>query len=146
MDLLLVPTYNRPEFLHLCLERILSAPGSDTKDLWIAEDRHLSDRFHVDTAVQRETAEVVARVKAQRNVRHIQRIPHNHFNNSFNVLEGYKEALVHGYEYVYLIEDDVMVLPDFFFLNGTTALKKNLCLCRAPAITINHLMLLTCWI
>ncbi len=124
MDLILIPTYNRPEFLWLCLERILAAPGSASKELWIVEDVHLSDRLCLDAAIRSETAEVISWIKAQRNVRHIQRAPHSHFNNSWSILEAYKDAYYAGFDWVYMIEDDVMVMDDFFEWNERLQQKE----------------------
>jgi hypothetical protein len=113
MDLILIPTYNRPEFLWLCLERVIADPESAGKDVWILEDAHWP-AWDRDTTILRELAEVISHFQNQRSIRHVKRSPHNHFNNTFNILEGYKEAFHSGYDYIYLIEDDVMLLPGFF--------------------------------
>ncbi len=106
------------------MERILAAPGSASKELWIVEDVHLSDRLCLDAAIRSETAEVISWIKAQRNVRHIQRAPHSHFNNSWSILEAYKDAYYAGFDWVYMIEDDVMVMDDFFEWNERLQQKE----------------------
>jgi hypothetical protein len=42
------------------------------------------------------------------------RKPTEYYGNTYNVLEAYKEALASEARYVYLVEDDVIVHPDFF--------------------------------
>ena len=39
-DIVIVPTFDRPEFLWLCLENILAAEGSLDREIWLCEDIH----------------------------------------------------------------------------------------------------------
>jgi hypothetical protein len=47
-------------------------------------------------------------------MRFIERNPHSYYGNSFNTLELYREAFGTDAEFVYLIEDDVVIEHDFF--------------------------------
>jgi hypothetical protein len=47
-------------------------------------------------------------------IRVIHREPHTTYGNSFNVLEAFREAYATDARYVYLLEDDVLVMPDYF--------------------------------
>ena len=47
-------------------------------------------------------------------IRGIHRKAHTTYGNSFNVLESFREAYATDARYVYLLEDDVLVMPDYF--------------------------------
>lgn len=74
----------------------------------------MEDRFNIDPNIRQEFSEVVSWVQGQRSVHHIRRAPHQHFNNTWSILEAYKDAYYAGYDRVYLMEDDVFVFEDFF--------------------------------
>lgn len=84
----------------------MACPDIDSKQVWVCEDR-CPDVRNGDFG---ETARVAARFP----VRHIRRVPHNTTGNSLNVMEAYREAYETDARMVYLVEDDVMVQPDFF--------------------------------
>lgn len=106
MDLVLIPTYNRPDYLRLCLEYLSRAEGIQTKEVHISVDRGKS--------LIREIYEVVNDFRNQLNITVSFREPHDYHGNSFNTLEAYKEAYTSNAKFVYLVEDDVLVQPDFF--------------------------------
>lgn len=105
-DIVIVPTYDRPEYLALCLEKLRAAQGSQHKNIWVVKDAHIGD-------VEGETFWQTVRLAVKSEAR-LHREPHNFYGNSFNVLEAFKEAYATGAKRVYLVEDDVMVMPDFF--------------------------------
>jgi hypothetical protein len=113
-DIVLVPTYSRPEYLHLCLEAISKAEGGRSKAVWVARDCHSKD----GAKHAREAADIRAVVGDYRtsfaDLRFIERAPHSYYGNSFNTLELYREAFGTDAEFVYLIEDDVVIEHDFF--------------------------------
>lgn len=104
-DIVLITTYNRPDYLRLCLEYLSRAEGIADKEIWICVDR--------GRALIREFYEVVCDFRAL-NISVLFREPHTHHGNSHNTLEAYKEAFYTNARFVYLVEDDVLVQPDFF--------------------------------
>jgi len=105
MDVIIITSYNRPDYLRLCLEYLSRAEGIETKDLWICIDR--------GRALVREFYEVIKDFpKLNLNLEF--RMPHTYQGNSYNTLEAYKTAYYSDAEFVYLVEDDVLVTPDFF--------------------------------
>jgi hypothetical protein len=108
-DIVIVPTHNRPELLALCLEHLAACHGISDKDVWVrAESRGELGRY------AEENYEVIKQF-AHRFCLFYQHAPQHSFHgNSFNLLTAYKDAYHSGAERVYLVEDDVLVSPDFF--------------------------------
>lgn len=105
-DIVLIPTFSRPEMLWHCLEHLSVAESIADYEVRVLLDFH-RDRKPPPAA---EVEQVVARFPIVTKL--IRRDPHSFHGNSYNVLQGYKEAL--AAEHVYLVEDDVLVEPDFF--------------------------------
>lgn len=106
MDTVIITTYNRPDYLRLCLEYLSRAQGIETKDIRLYVDR--------GSSLKREFYEVVNDFQ---NILHVVvtfRPEHAYMGNSMNTLEAYKEAYQTDSEFIYLVEDDVLVQPDFF--------------------------------
>lgn len=124
-DIVLVPTYSRPEYLWLCLEVIGKADGGSSKVVWVARDCHAAD----GSKYAREAAEIRAVVADYRSafagLRFIERAPHPYYGNSYNTLELYREAMASGAEFIYLVEDDVIVERDFFRWHEAVQSKGN---------------------
>lgn len=106
MDIVIITTYNRPDYLRLCLEYLSRAQGAREKEIWVSIDR--------GKGLYREFCEVILDFRNWLNVRTIVREPHSYMGNSMNTMEAYKEAYQTGAKHVYLVEDDVLVQPDFF--------------------------------
>lgn len=109
-ELVLIPTYKRPEFLHCCLERIRKIEP----DIPIAI---FPDRgTWKDPVYNRLATRFGNKIGKTRDV-HIVHVPdHSYHGNSFNTMEAFRYAS-DGWEFtdrVFYIEDDVMVHPDFF--------------------------------
>jgi hypothetical protein len=111
-DVIIIPTFYRPEFLYLCLERILHTPAAD-REIWLVQDRRADD-FPRHARDEEETEFVAAAFRKHLNLRRIVRRPHRYSGNSYNVLEAYRAAYQTDARYVYLIEEDVLVTEDFF--------------------------------
>jgi hypothetical protein len=107
-DLLIVPTFDRPEMLWLCLEHIAKSHG--TKDVLTV----VYVDAHVGHMPPRDEIEQVIAKFPQLSIRVIYRQPHTFHGNSFNVMMAFKDAYHTKAEHVFMIEDDVMVHPDFF--------------------------------
>lgn len=122
-DLVLIPTFYRPEYLSLCLEKIFLSTGGWEKEIWIAHDRHVNDtritgRSVGDLAFDlRQMQGVIAdwSKKFRTPIRYKERAPSTLVGNLFNFMELYKDAYAQtDVRYVYLVEDDVHVAEDFF--------------------------------
>ena len=113
-DIILIPTYARPEYLFLCLEHIAASMTNGTpREIWVIQDRHTQPLPNLECQ-RLETPKVVEAFANVLNLRFIERPPHPYWGNPCNFLEAYKEAYATDARYVYLIEDDVLVAPDFF--------------------------------
>jgi hypothetical protein len=116
-DVVLVPTFNRPEYLWLCLEHLAHAEGAASKHIRIAHDSHINDAGDVRANYQL-TREVVEKYQAGTDFASVSlqyRQPHHYIGNPLNFFELYKDAYNDpNLRYVYLVEDDVLVSPDFF--------------------------------
>jgi Glycosyl transferase family 2 len=102
-DRVIIPTYDRPEMLALCLERLRECPEFDSLDVHVYMDRHS------DQPLPAEIAEVI-----DSGICVHLRAHHRFPGNSFNILMALHEAYGYRCNRVFLIEDDVMVKPDFF--------------------------------
>lgn len=114
-DIVIVPTYFRPEYLQLCLEYLTKAEGIESKQIWIMHDHHEYDeRTH---AIEEQwNQEIIGEWRHYRglDIQFKRGLKHSTHGNSRNVLEAYKAAFNTGANMIYLIEDDVFVTPDFF--------------------------------
>lgn len=104
-DICIITSYNRPDYLRLCLEYLSRAEGIADKEIWVCIDRGRS--------LIREFYEVLVDFKHLKISVTI-RPEHNYHGNSYNTLEAYKEAYATDAEFIFLVEDDVLVQPDFF--------------------------------
>lgn len=100
-EVVLVPTYHRPELLFYCLSLI----------------RHFEPDIPIAIFPDRGSLDDLELVNAEEAFSGIQWhwVPkHEYGGNTFNVMEAYRWAYNEGFEQIYLIEDDVMIHPDFF--------------------------------
>lgn len=114
-DIILIPTYLRPEYLQICLEHLATTKATPAqKEFWVCADQRSDDehRFKMLLDWQKE---VLGAWRGTLPIRFINGAKHNFNGNSFNVLESYKKAYREPeVRNVYLVEDDVLVTPDFF--------------------------------
>jgi hypothetical protein len=113
--IVLVPAYFRPEFLHLCLENLYACPEMLNQDVWVCQDVKHGDpeKFAEE---MRETEIVLEYWKRGfgNRLRAIRRPENGFYGNSYNVLSAYAKAYETDAKYIYLVEEDVFVMPDFF--------------------------------
>lgn len=109
-DIVVVPTFDRPEYLWVCLEKLSEAAGVQDKEIWVCEDNHGPK----DGWVSINMIPTLAYWEKRLPLRYIYREPHTAYGNSYNVLTALADACKAQARYIYLVEDDVMVLPDFF--------------------------------
>ena len=102
-DLCIVPAFDRPEFLWLCLEHIFACPEVADIDV-----RVCLDRGHAYVSM----ADLVQSFPGPPEL--VVRPHHDYHGNSYNILMAYKQAVEEGRKYTFLVEDDVLVRPSFF--------------------------------
>ena len=109
-DLLIIPTFNRPEMLTLCIEGLMRTKGLDDIEIWIVVDDHMKERYDPDFS---KPVYLLKDIPAGW-LRVIMRSPHNCFGNSRSIMEAYKEAYFTDARLVFMVEDDIVVSEDFF--------------------------------
>src|SRR4051812_30337557 len=114
-DIVILPAYFRPEFMHLAIEKLYACPEMLNKDLWIYHDQKHDDMkvFGADFADVENDLVYWKRGFGNR-LRTVIRPENGFYGNSYNVLGAYQKAYETDAKYVYLVEEDVLVTPDFF--------------------------------
>ena len=116
-DLVIIPTFDRPEFLWLCLENLYENVLREGQypNIWVCEDIH-ADKPKGFTI---EMEMLAIHLEWQNKLGYVYQAtaPHTTYGNSYNVLNSLVQAADLNYRYVYLLEDDVLVTPDFFEWN-----------------------------
>jgi glycosyltransferase involved in cell wall biosynthesis len=111
-DIVIIPTYNRPELLYLCIEQLSKCEGIETKQVIIHEDDHDDKPKHFSRIL--EILEVIRFAKrVLPHVSHV-RVSHSNYGSSYNFIEGFRHAYNSDAKYVYHIEDDCLITPDYF--------------------------------
>ena len=100
----IIPAYNRPEFLYLTLEYITKADGADKYDYVICLD-HGFDKQCEDVLDDFPFNWVT--------IARSEHIYHKHTKLAYNILNGLVYAALNG-GLVFLIEDDVFIGKDYF--------------------------------
>ncbi len=116
-DLIIIPTFDRPEFLWLCLENLYENVLHEGKypHIWVCEDIRADKPKGFTTEMEM----LAIHLEWQSKLGYVYKptAPHTTYGNSYNVLNSLVQAADANYRYVYLIEDDVLVTPDFFDWN-----------------------------
>ena len=101
-----IPTCKRPEFLALTLEKLSRTRESESADVRIFLDSASPERL-AEVEYVRDTYLPVAEIFQS----------HTHVvapSGTWNILNSLKAGYETGAEYVFLVEEDVMVYPKFF--------------------------------
>lgn len=124
-DLVIIPTFDRPEFLWLALENLHEKVLHEGQypDIWVCEDIH-ADKPKGFT-IEMEMLTVHREWQQKLGYLYKATAPHTTYGNSYNVLNSLVQAADLSYRYVYLLEDDVLVTPDFFDWNERAQEKFN---------------------
>lgn len=89
-------------------------PPTTEWEVWICQDYRFEDQ-HRNKLGEDWTREVLDHYQGKLPIKFTRRRQHNFEGNSMNVLEAYKDAYnLEDVRFVYLVEDDVLVQPDFF--------------------------------
>ena len=143
-DIILVPCYERPEFTRLCLQYLSRARGIEDKEVWLCQDDHGDDKQAEILLAMFPVADLGYKLfMPERKVipdkfRHIiTGAGRPTYGNSYNLVNAMQLAYDFGAERIYLVEDDILVAPDFFswheavleepnvFVSCSTALSKS---------------------
>lgn len=124
-DIVIVPTFDRPEYLWACLEQLFMTNGIAGKRIWVTEDIHADKPKHFTIQM-----EMLATIREAVRLfgpcfRYLSTHPHTTYGNSFNLLNALHEASTTAAEKVYIVEDDVLVTEDFFSWNDEVHEKFN---------------------
>lgn len=110
-DVVIVPVHNRPEFAYLCLEKLAQADGVQDKEVWLCQDQHVGDS-PVLTEQMWPVVQLGRKLFKAFDYRRLRM--HDTYGNSKNILESLRIAYETKVERVFLVEDDIMVMPDIF--------------------------------
>jgi hypothetical protein len=105
-EIVVMPTCKRPEFLALALEKLSAAPEEHPSDLNV--------HIYADTSADIASVEFVRdRYFPEATV--YQWSKHTEApSGTWNILRSIEAGFLHGADRVYLVEEDVMVRPNFF--------------------------------
>lgn len=95
--------------LYWCLKRLTEVQFIESCEIWVLFDAHTGTSHHLNC----NTTEVVSYFKDKLDIVLVKREPHGFPGNSKNLLMGFREAFEAGCQHCFLVEDDVMVAPDF---------------------------------
>jgi len=104
MNIVVIPCFDRPEFLHVTLELITKA--DNYKDYLYL--------FQCDYGFDLKNIEVIDNFDAIKVINRTKFTGYREGKQSFNVLSGLITAAQHTKELVFLIEDDVFIGKDYF--------------------------------
>jgi hypothetical protein len=103
-DIVIIPTFDRPEMLWLCMDYLSACPDSRELQFRLYVD------FHVGQITPRDEIEQVLEKFPHFMIEVTYREPHRYQGNSFNVLMAYKEVFNQTQaRYVFMVEDDVLI-------------------------------------
>ncbi|MHA2642824.1 MAG: hypothetical protein V2G41_09275 [bacterium JZ-2024 1] len=106
IDAVLIPTYERPEFLAITLDLLSKARGIDQCDIYLSIDDHPWQHPHPDIVTVAKSSGLPVKI--------IQQPPSPYRGNSQNVLRMLMSLATRGYRYIFYVEEDVFVARDFF--------------------------------
>jgi hypothetical protein len=106
-DVVLIPCWRRPEFLWHCLDNLTQSSGFEELHVMFRPDQG-----H-DPAIREVIAEFAPRLSSYEIDLPV-RCPYGRSKQSANVLAGYLRAAARARQFVFMIEEDIIVARDFF--------------------------------
>ena len=103
-EIVIVPAWRRPEFLHAALTR-LAVADDGAPEFWICLDRGHSD----EVAAVAHWFRAILPGRVRIGIRE-----HAYRGNSYNVLTSFHNAVDEGADLVHLVEEDILVGADYF--------------------------------
>jgi hypothetical protein len=123
-DVVIVPTFDRPEWLWVCLEYIAAAKPAESTIIQVYEDIR-TDKPKGFTIEMEMLATIRYFEKVfGKQFRYCATSPHSRYGNSYNLLSALHEATLCETRLVYIIEDDVLITRDFFRWNEAVFEQK----------------------
>lgn len=113
-DIVIITSFWRAEFLHLCLKSLYECPDSRNKEIWLIQDFKVGNGSFGPIIEDLNKVAGYWKDKFGPNLILMVRPPNTFYGNSYNVLSAYNKAYKTDAKNVYLIEDDVLISPDFF--------------------------------
>lgn len=111
-DVVIVPCNERPEYTRLCLEYLSKARGVQDKNVWLSQDNHC-DPMHAEQLMEMFPVADFG-YKTFPFFQHHIMASHQSYGNSANLITSLTRAYNEEGERIFLVEDDIMVSPDFF--------------------------------
>ena len=110
MDFVVVPCWHRPEMLWYCLRNLARTPEAKMHKVrvLVSIDRRQGEMSNP------EIERVIREYDATLNPLVRYNPPHRYVGNSSNVLLAYKQAYEAKPEFIFLVEEDIIVGEDFF--------------------------------
>jgi hypothetical protein len=130
-DVVLLPCWQRPEFLWHCIDNLSQADG--------IEDIHVI--FRPDTGFVPDILDVIhtqGRRLASFEIQFPPACPFRRTKQSANVLLGYLQAVRKARQFVFLIEEDIMVARDFFRWHRDVHAQQSELFCSVAAKNHNR--------
>lgn len=118
-DICIVCTFDRPEMLMLSLSHLAQTEEvrSHQVEIWVCVDRHarpISGSYYRDHVADLDEIDRALGSFGDLRLRKILRSETRFHGLTRNAMEAYKEAHRTDARYVFNVEDDVLVTPDFF--------------------------------
>lgn len=126
--IVIIPAFDRPAFLQVCIDHILKADNA-------GEMRYI---FALDTGAHPHNLDVIKAFPHEHAVLNRQTKILGIGKQSNNVLMGLKAGLEHGEgKPIYYIEDDVFIGKDFFTFGAEILQREPDCLCAILSHNVN---------
>ena len=118
-DIVIIPAFSRPEFLHYCLDQITKADESDTVEIVV----------FLDKGFDPQNINIIKQYQKKLKVHEFHQTPHQrkdgarvvNYNKltkqSRNVMCGLISGAEASDNLVFLIEDDIFIGKDFFTMH-----------------------------
>lgn len=104
MDIVLMPNYNRPEYLYWCLEHVKKAEGADC----------LHYMFLLDWGYDKQLLDIIDKFPYSKEIYETEMKEYGFSKQSYNVLNGFKIACERDCKYIGYLEEDIFVSNDYF--------------------------------
>jgi len=101
MNVIYIPVFNRPAFLHVCLEQLIKNP----------EHKDFLFMFQIDFDFNKQVVDVIKSFDIRRKIMYQNR--HSFHKLPTNIMQGYRQAAALSDQYVVMVEPDVFVSNDF---------------------------------
>ena len=127
MNVCVIPAFNRPEYLHICLEFIQKADGAE----------NLVYIFALDRGANPENEKIINKFPFKKFTVAPHLVINGIAKQSFNVLNGLIAGANMSDELVFYVEDDVFVGKDFFTFSEKIHKKEKGIFCSILSHNVN---------